>query len=118
MNIDVRTAPGVDGPIILAAWCETCGQEAMPMRDGRCGWCDRRIIGPPGTKAPRSKRAPQLRPKITETDIAQALQQEAARLGRNPYSREWQNLNLSPSSKTIFRRFGSWSAALEAAGLE
>jgi len=114
VNIRVRTSPGIDGPVILAAWCPTCDQEAMPMSNGTCGWCDTPIIGPHGAsakKAPRANR--KLGPRITEQDIAQMLQHEAARLGRPPYSREWTGVSRS----TILRRFGSWSAALEAAGL-
>ena len=120
MNIDVRVVEGVDGPIILAAFCPTCDLEAMPMRDGTCGWCDTPIIGPPGTPAAKvpSQRIRKLQPRISEQDIAVALRREAARIGRNPYSREWQDRNLRPSSKTIFRRFGTWSAALTAAGLD
>jgi hypothetical protein len=118
VNIAVRTAEGIHGPIILAAYCPTCQQEAMPMANNTCGWCDTPIIGPPGTPAPALKPKPKLRgPNVTEHDIAVALRREAARLGRTPYSREWQRENLSPSSKTIFRRFGTWDAALEAAGL-
>lgn len=88
------------------------------MANNTCGWCDTPIVGPPGTPAPAPKPRPRLRgPNVTEADIAVALRREAARLGRTPYSREWQRENLRPSSKTIFRRYGSWDAALEAAGL-
>lgn len=44
MNIRVRTAEGTDGPIILAAFCPPCAQEAMPMGDGTCGFCGTKII--------------------------------------------------------------------------
>jgi hypothetical protein len=76
MNLRVRTAETADGgTIILAAYCPTCQQEAMPMRDNTCGWCDTPIIGPPGTPAPVPKPRPKLRgPNVTEADIAAALE--------------------------------------------
>lgn len=45
LNVGVRTRPGVDGrPVIVAAWCESCECEAMPLEDGRCGWCLSAIV--------------------------------------------------------------------------
>lgn len=111
MNLNVRVAEGIDGPIILAAFCPRCDQESMPMRDGTCGWCDTPLVNrdaaQPGSTATRERR-------ISDDDIVTELRAVAARIGRAPYSREWTGVSRS----TIFRRFGTWSAALEAAGLE
>lgn len=29
--------------IYFGVWCPTCRQDAIPMPNGRCGWCDRRL---------------------------------------------------------------------------
>lgn len=29
--------------IYLGVWCPTCRQDALPLRDGTCGWCDTKI---------------------------------------------------------------------------
>ena len=45
MNEAVRAAEGTSGElVILAAWCPTCRQEAMPDSAGRCCFCERRIV--------------------------------------------------------------------------
>lgn len=45
MNTAVRTLAGINGRIVIvAAWCPTCNQEAMPDDHGQCVWCDTRII--------------------------------------------------------------------------
>jgi hypothetical protein len=46
------------------------------------------------------------------------LRDLAAELGRSPMPREMQTRSDLPSSSTYTQRFGSWNAALEAAGLE
>lgn len=82
------------------------------MRDGTCGFCDTRIVAPevarPGSRAIREVR-------VSTDSIVDELRAVATRIGRAPYANEW--LDRYPSRSTIFRRFGSWSAALEAAGL-
>ena len=123
MNIAVRTAEAADGgTIILGAFCPECEQEAMPMRDGTCGFCGTPICdpedGPPHPDPPKKRRKSGPREKLVSTDdIVAALQHEAARLGRPPYGNEWLTLNRRPSQATIYRRFGTWGKALEAAGL-
>ena len=112
MNIAVRTAEGTDGPVILSAFCPTCATDAMPMDNGCCGFCDTRIVGDP-----KVKKRPAAKPRVTNVSIGEALRRETARLGRPPYSREWQAQNLRPSTKTIYRHYGTWDAALEAAGV-
>lgn len=45
MNVAVRAAQGTDGGlVILAAYCPTCRCEAMPDGQGRCCFCERRIV--------------------------------------------------------------------------
>ena len=52
MNTAVRTLPGHDGRIVIvAAWCHTCAQEAMPDDHGRCVWCETPIVGREFVKA-------------------------------------------------------------------
>ena len=62
---------------------------------------------------------PVLRQSWTATTIIQALQMSARRAGRPPASDEWESARgeLRPSASTVRRHFGSWSAALDAAGL-
>ena len=145
MNIAVRVVEGVDGPIILGAWCETCDQESLPMRDNTCGWCDTPIIDlgvPLHMQAGRAATTPSVksepargRPRITVREIAPhrerygrepiptddliaALQRCATLAGGTPSLRDYDRLISRPSHRTVWRRFGSWSAALTAAGLD
>jgi len=32
---------------VWAAWCPSCRQECIPMRSGRCGFCDTSLVGQP-----------------------------------------------------------------------
>jgi hypothetical protein len=42
-----RYADGVDGPVLMGAWCVKCKTEVLPFRNGCCGWCDGRLdLGP------------------------------------------------------------------------
>jgi hypothetical protein len=57
----------------------------------------------------------------TESRILFALQVEAARLDRPPAYNEWRRAprdGRHPTSATVQNVFGSWSAAVKAAGLE
>lgn len=45
VNIGVRTRPGVDGDIIVAAYCVVCDTEVMPSTSGRCLWCGLKVVG-------------------------------------------------------------------------
>jgi hypothetical protein len=51
---------------------------------------------------------------FSDEDLLTALRARAAALGRTPYRHE---MPFDPSSQTIKNRFGSWHAALAAAGL-
>lgn len=52
MNVAIRTQPGHNGRIvILAAWCPTCAQEAMPDGHGHCVWCETPIVSREFVKA-------------------------------------------------------------------
>lgn len=51
MSPGIRTLPGINGPVIIAAWCPTCDQEAMPDKHGRCVWCETRIVNEAFAKA-------------------------------------------------------------------
>jgi hypothetical protein len=54
----------------------------------------------------------------TREEITLLLQQDAERLGRPPLYLEWDKPSKKrPSGSTVQSRFGSWNAALEAAGL-
>ncbi len=57
-------------------------------------------------------------PDYTDEQLLQALRDLAAELGRTPTGREMQDRRDLPSPRTCQIRFGSWNAALEAAGLE
>lgn len=129
MNVAVRTVEGVDGQtVVLAAWCPTCEQEALPHdRHGTCLFCDTPIYGtepvapPPVVAAPIVSVRKELRVRglpITDDDLIAALQHCAAVVGHSPTLREY-DLHVSrPSHRTVWRRYGSWSAACRAAGLD
>jgi hypothetical protein len=58
------------------------------------------------------------RRRWTREEIILLLQQDADRLGRPPLYLEWDKPSKKrPSGSTVQSRFGSWNAALEAAGL-
>ncbi|MDQ2894089.1 MAG: sigma-70 region 4 domain-containing protein [Actinomycetota bacterium] len=50
-------------------------------------------------------------------EIVSALRAYACAHGKPPSSTAWRNARLTPGVKAIYRRFGSWPAALKAAGL-
>lgn len=54
---------------------------------------------------------------LTDDQIIARLQAEAQRLGRAPTQDEWGKRPDAPSDVAMRKRFGSWAAALEAAGL-
>ncbi len=64
---------------------------------------------------PKRRRRP---PAYTDEQLLQALRDLAAKLGRTPVYRELLNHRGLPSPSIYHKRFGSWNAALEAAGLE
>lgn len=54
----------------------------------------------------------------THERIAAVLQVAQMKLGRVPTMRDFESLDIDPSTATIRARFGSWGNALEAAGME
>lgn len=138
MNVAVRTVVGVYGQtVVLAAWCPTCEQEALPHdRHGTCLFCDTVIYrtlaergaasGPlttresrgPSNPRPRSASVRMGRPQFDHQSLTDTLNDVAADLGRTPFKREWERFGFSPSARTYIRHFGSWSAACKAAGLD
>ena len=44
MNAQIRTLPGINGPVMLSAWCPVCDQQAMPDGHGHCVWCNTPIV--------------------------------------------------------------------------
>jgi Homing endonuclease associated repeat len=61
--------------------------------------------------APRQPRGPDRR------EIAEALRAYEREHGVRPSVTVWRRAQLKPGVKVIYRRFGSWSAALAYAGL-
>lgn len=64
---------------------------------------------------PRVRRATG---SVDDASILRALAEWAREKGRPPTVAEWSAARRSPSAQVLARRFGSWSAALERAGLE
>ena len=56
-------------------------------------------------------------PSLRDEAILDALRAYASVNGAEPSSSDWRRRRLRPTSNTIAGRFGSWSAALTAAGL-
>ncbi len=60
---------------------------------------------------------PARRTRFDADDAVRALRAFHDTHGRNPTAREWDTLGQRPSAPPIIRHFGSWNAALAAAGL-
>ena len=60
---------------------------------------------------------PPRRSRFHADDAIDALRNFHQAHGRNPSVREWHELDQRPSAPPIIRHFGSWNAALSAAGL-
>ena len=56
-------------------------------------------------------------PAVSDEQILDALQAYHRQHGTSPTRPAWERLGLSPNSRTIETRLGSWNAALAAAGL-
>lgn len=41
------------GSPTLTAWCPTCRERALPMRNGTCGFCDSKLAAPDGEPTTR-----------------------------------------------------------------
>lgn len=92
------------------------GNEPVTMREA----CERagvsyRTAYRHGIRSP--KRVAGGRPPLTDSVLADALQKAAESLGRTPTSSDFQ-CGQEIGHMTYYRRYGSWDAALEAAGLE
>lgn len=71
-------------------------------------------ISTPSKPAP--KRVAMMR--VTNAEILVRLRDEAAIVGGPLSIQAWQDSRRRPGSSSIIKRFGSWNAALSAAGLE
>lgn len=56
--------------------------------------------------------------KYSKQDCIESLQEAAEQLGKSPMLEEYRELDLYPTYKTFYDRFGSWNEAKEAAGLK
>lgn len=77
------------------------------------GYSTSTVDAPPATVGPTAAR-------YTDDDLVAALQQHAAALGRTPSERDWvADRPAGAATIVTYRtRFGSWPAALDAAGLQ
>jgi len=140
VNQRVRVAEGLDGQIVvLACWCRTCRAETGPDRDGVCPWCGSRVLDEARLSA--SKMLEQLRAgglgplpadevespavhrrasKWTQEELVAAIRRWADLHGSQPTSTRWMKSAGPgwPATNTCVRAFGSWAAAVRAAGFE
>jgi hypothetical protein len=142
VNNRVRVAEGVDGQIVvLACWCATCRAETGPDRDGVCPWCGLWVLdesalssaamleqlrdGGLGALPEEPVAAPGRLPgrrtlRWSQEDLVAAIRRWASEKGRQPTSTQWMSSPGFgwPTTNTCVRAFGSWSAAVRAAGFE
>ena len=59
-----------------------------------------------------------LQSSVTADEIIVELQSVAEELGQTPSVTEWREMDDTPGVSTVARQFGSWIAAIDAAGLE
>ena len=59
-----------------------------------------------------------LRSSVSAEEIIAQLQSVADKLGQTPSVTEWREMDDTPGVATVARQFGSWIAAIDAAGLE
>ena len=89
------------------------------MPNGTCGWCDTPIIATDYTPLTVEQVRERIeRPQFDAQSLIDTLRDVAADLGRTPFKREWERAGFQPCARTYLRRFGSWGAAVDAAGLE
>jgi hypothetical protein len=69
-------------------------------------------------KSLRSPPPRQSRPETSRDDAILALRAVAAEKGRAPKSTEWTQERRLPRLSALYRIFGGWGAALEAAGMQ
>lgn len=55
--------------------------------------------------------------QTSDADCITALREAANQLGKSPTKAEYEEMDVTPASTTITRKFGGWNAAKEAAGL-
>jgi len=55
--------------------------------------------------------------RYSKDDCVEALQEAAELAGRDLTAGQYRDMDIGPSDRTITKRFGSWNAAKEAAGL-
>ena len=90
------------------------GAELPPYQDlvPTCG--EDACINPDHCEIGRGLRRPR---RYTDERIIGAIQVAAMRLGRTPSSEDWDG-HFLPDRRIIRKRFGTWNAAMRAAGLE
>lgn len=78
---------------------------------------ERMDAGEPQPPAARADGSWSRQPVARET-VIEALREAARELGHTPTGSEWRRLKRRPSGTAMYRLFGTWGAACEAAGLE
>jgi hypothetical protein len=107
----------------LRDWCRERGRPPT-CRDWRCGTTDHpgsRVVGELFGSWSEALRAAGLVATWNRESMVLALRAWAAQNGCTPTSRDWQAPERAgdrPTTQRVRREFGSWSAALAAAGIE
>jgi hypothetical protein len=141
LNVSVRAHLGHDGTIVIvSAWCGGCGEDAMPDRHGACMFCDLPILDEDSLSSrsmimqmggatvdtservrtpavPTAKRQIVHRKKQWPRErMLEAIHRFHHDTGRVPLHEDCLKANGMPNHSTLKREFGSFAAAIEAAG--